>query len=415
MRLRTTFRMSLSSLGTHPFRATLAGLGVVFGVGAVIAMLAIGEGARREALRQIDALGIDKIILRSVPASGKGAQDTSFYGLTWTDRDHLKHQFENITDAIPVRKMNQYLFANSRRTDINVLGVTPEFFPVTRSRLLDGRGRGFTWIDIRDRTPVCLVGKAAARTLFGFEDPLGRSLQIRHQQFAIIGVIDNPIDYSVTSGCAVNNSVYLPIETANDIFGYMTPRAPGNASQDTRVEIDLLIAVVTDVGQIENTAARLRSYLDAAHPNADYAVEIPLMLLRQKERTQRIFSIVMGSIAGISLLVGGIGIMNIMLANIYERMREIGTRRALGAKRRDILLQFLLESVLLTAFGGMAGVAGGVGLARIVERYAGMPVGITLEAIVVSMVVSVGTGVVFGTFPAWKAAQLNPIDALRSE
>jgi putative ABC transport system permease protein len=413
------FQITLAGLATHAFRSMLAALGVVLGVAAVVAMLAIGEGAKRESLDHIEAMGIENIVLRSIKpnvvgaSASEGSSRVEDHGITTVDVAHIQNTFENVEQVVPVRDMRKRILANGKRTDIKVMATTPAFLKISHSTLIDSRSRFITAFDSEERNAVCVLGKRAARTLVGIEDPIGSLVPIGGISFRVVGIMENPADGKMAGTHRLDNLIYVPLEAANALFG----KALMTTSRWRlyQIDVDYLYVRVADIEQLDNTVARLRAYLQETHDKVDYKLLVPYELLKQKAKTQRIFSIVMGSIAAISLLVGGIGIMNIMLANIYERTREIGTRRALGAKRRDILLQFLAESVVLTGIGGLIGLAVGVTIAHAVQTFAEMRTDITPLSIGVSLFVSIATGVVFGTYPANKAANLDPIVALRHE
>ncbi len=412
---------TLLNLSCHVFRSILAALGVVLGVGAVVAMMAISEGGRRESIARIRAMGIDNIVVRSVKPTQEGESQNNanqssvaLYGLKAKDVAHLLATFENIRQIVPVRDMQQRLFAAGRRTAVRMMATTPEFLGMTFSEQSDPRGRWLTDVDELRRNPVCVVGGDAARTLFGIRDPLGQTLSAGGGTFKVVGILRNPRGAKLAGQYDLDNLVYIPFATGNAVFGAMLP-VEGSLRERVGVDYDFLYIKVLSVESLPDTVKRLRNYLETTRDTRDFEVQVPYELLLQEEATQRVFRIVMGSIAAISLLVGGIGIMNIMLANIFERTREIGTRRALGARKRDILFQFLLESTILTGLGGGIGLSLGVAIARLVEHFARMNTAVTLPSVGVSLAVSIFTGVVFGTYPAWKAATLDPIEALRHE
>ena len=395
----------------HPFRSFLAGLGVVFGVGAVVGMLAIGEGARIESIRQIQEMGVDKIIIRSLKVGQQKSEEarSDSVGITTQDILHIANRFENVKAVLPITvwdgpATSQWTVSSS----VEVLGVPIEFPEMTNSQLAASNSRFLTTQDNEDAVPVCVVGSRLARELFTFNDPVGERLLLSNTYYTVIGVLHHPRDREIKGIGAINDMIYVPRETGKHYWGVPIIKS-------SSMEYKLTYVVVDDVEQIENTSRRLESYLRSTHDEVDYSIVLPFELMKQQEATQRIFTIVMASIASISLLVGGIGIMNIMLANIYERMKEIGTRRALGATRKDILIQFLVESVTLTAIGGALGAILGVLLAALVAQYAEMPTSVTFFSVVISLGVSVVTGVVFGSFPSWKAANLSPMEALRRE
>jgi putative ABC transport system permease protein len=414
-------QMTFLNLSCHAFRAFLAALGVVLGVGAVVAMMAISEGGRRESIERIRAMGIDSIVIRSVkptqegtPQNNNAGTTISDYGLKAKDVTHLLATFENIRQIIPIRDMQQRLFVGGLRSNVRVMATTPEFLNMTFSELADSRGRWITDVDELRRNPVCVVGIDAARTLFGIDDPLNQTVHAGGGTFQVVGVLRNARGAKLAGQYDLNNLVYIPFATGNAVYGRMIA-VEGSQRDRVNVEYDFLYIKVIAVSSIPDTVKRLRSYLDKTRATRDFEIQVPYELMLQEESTQRVFRIVMGSIAAISLLVGGIGIMNIMLANIFERTREIGTRRALGAKKRDILFQFLLESTILTALGGGIGLSLGVAIARLVEHFTAMHTAVTLPSVLVSLAVSIITGMVFGTYPAWKAANLDPIEALRHE
>jgi len=413
-----------ASLTRHLIRSLLATLGIVLGIAAVVAMLAIGEGGRREALRQIESQGVDNIILRSVkPVEGNSQQTTrSFtqrYGITQRDFDHIRNIFENVRLLVPVMDTRRDIFVGQQTTDIEAIATVPEFLEVTRCRLVDRRSRFLRATDGQVMDPVCVVGVKAARRLFGHQDPFGQSVVIGNVSFRVVGLMESPGSGRLAGQYEFNNVICVPIEIIRALWGGIRVQMRrGTAEQ---VDYDFLYLSVKETGAIPGTAGRLRTYLRSVHAQADYEVQVPYELLQSARKTQRIFTIVMTSIAAISLLVGGIGIMNIMLANIFERTREIGVRRALGARKRDILWQFLSESVLLTSIGGALGVGLGIATAAVAETVsrmggdAGLKAVVTSESLLVALAVSVITGITFGTHPAWKAAQLDPLTALRHE
>jgi putative ABC transport system permease protein len=413
----------MRNLSGHAFRSFMTALGVIFGVGAVVAMMAVSEGARIEALRDIEALGIDHIIVHSIKpiAGGEASQEsgstwTAFeYGITEEDINHIENVFENITTLVPVRNLRQPVYAAGKRTDIRFFGTTPEFLNVTRCRLTDRRGRFLNDIDGETMQTACVVGVRAARTIFNHLDPIGRVLQIGGAAFRIVGLVESPAAVKIGGSYDLNNAVFTHIKTADAVFGKIARQRTSGSFESTMVEADYLYIGIRDIAKIENTSERLKTYLKKTHPRADYEVEVPYEQMKLMEAAKRRAAIVLASIAAISLLVGGIGIMNIMMANVYERIREIGTRRALGACKSDILLQFLIESIMLTFIGGIAGIILGVSMAKFVTYYFEMATSITNISIIISLAVSVFTGVAFGTYPAWKAANIDPIEALRSE
>jgi putative ABC transport system permease protein len=393
------------SLKHHAFRSLLAMLGVVLGVAAVVGMLAVSEGARRESIERIQQQGVDNILLYSEePAANQtGGERVFFYGISREDIAHFKTTFDNVKTVVPVVELRKRIYVDGLPSDIVLVGTTPEFLPISRSENSDSRGR---WLCDSDRYlsgMVCSVGVDAARQMFGLEEPLGKTVSIYGVTFRVVGLLDNPLRSKLAGKYDINNMIYVDYETLLTIFN----------RDFLAVEADYVYVQVEDLDYLENTAGRIRTYLNETHELSDYTISVPFELLLAEQATQRVFTVVMGSIAAISLLVGGIGIMNIMLANIYERTKEIGTLRALGAKRQTILTQFLFEAVTLTALGGLIGVGIGYLIATLIKYSTEMPTVVTPSSVIVALTVSVFTGIVFGTHPAWKAASLSPIEALR--
>lgn len=425
MSLWETLITALTDIGRHKFRSILAALGIIFGVASVEAMLSIGEGASRETLRRIEAMGVDNITIRSVkpPEEDRKGSEAGFfldYGLRRRDIEHVRNTFPAVQYAIGVRDMRKRLYStDGRQLDLAILATEPDFRRITRSRLV--RGRFLVHLDQIGRKRVCVVGAAAARSLFQFRDPLARTVRIDGQPYVVVGVLTNDAALNVIGGKDINTCVFVPLATSRALYGDQVIIRSAGASECIRIELDAILLQLADAADIPHTAARLRHYLGGPlavgqrHPNKDYELEVPLALMNQKAASQRIFSVVMGSIAGISLLIGGIGIMNIQLANVSDRRKEIGTRRALGACRADILRQFIIESATLTTLGGLTGTGVGYFLSHMVSQYAGWPTVITSTAVTLGLGVSCAVGIIFGLWPAWQAANVRPIEALRSE
>ncbi|MDD3885556.1 MAG: ABC transporter permease [Victivallaceae bacterium] len=414
--------MSCHNLLLHKVRSLLTSLGVIFGVGSVIAMLAVSEGAKRSALAKIEAMGTDKIIIYShrPPPEGKseGSENASIveqYGLTERNREHIikMDNVKHVTSLFDVRKK---VLRGITRTDLKLIGCDYGFLEDTAAKV--ERGRWFSPADFENKVSVCVIGKNVKPKLFelGRTDIVGSQIRIEDAAYTIIGVIDNEYATKFQEVGGQNDMILIPMPTARARYQDYTYSFEGRNRNILRIEYDVFIVRVGEVGYIDHTSKRISAYLQKTHGTlCDWGMVVPLELLKQMEDTQNIFTIVMGSIAGISLVVGGIGIMNIMLANVYERRKEIGTRRALGAQKSDILLQFLIETVFLTTSGGIAGIAVGVGIGRLITRYSGMPTVYSLWSIALSLVISCLVGVIFGTYPAYKAAQQNPITVLRAE
>jgi len=421
MNLLQTLRIALLDLSLHKFRSALATLGIIFGVASVEAMVSISEGARQEALSRITVMGVDNVIVRSVkpadadrPAPDSGRRYVLNYGLLRMDLEHVRKVFPEVRYAVGSRNMRTTIYAESgRQLDVTVVATEPEFLELTRSRMT--AGRFLVPLDQKERTQVCVIGAEAARKVFTFHEPLDQFVKVQNSYYRIVGILDNSAGTKDPAGNDLSNQIIIPLATAQADFGDLSVQRSSGNSEVSNIQLDSIAIQLTDSGLVPGTAARLENYLQHSHKLRDFQLVVPLELLRQKAATQRVFTIVMGSIGGLSLLIGGIGIMNIMLANVFDRRKEIGTRRALGARRSDIQRQFLLEAATLTTFGGMVGVGVGYLLARVIAQYAQWPTVISPVAIVLGLGISSLTGIVFGLWPARQAARTNPIEALRAD
>ena len=419
MLLRDLYTLSLHNLLLHKIRSFLTSLGIIFGVGSVIAMLAISGGAKQAALAQIDAMGIDKIIVysKAVNQNEGGASNSSFimeYGLKYSDIANIE-KMDNINRITTVRKVRASILKGIEPLDLELFWVSPFFLEDVNCQLI--KGRWLNAADYENTATVCVIGRNVKRKLFGLgeQNVLDQLITVDEGTFKVVGVIENNADTKLEGINNLNDSIFIPTTTGQAIYSDYDQLSKGRNFEVHHVEEDMFVVKVDDLEVIDHTAKRISTYLAQAHETKDWGISVPLNLLRKKEATQNIFTIVMGSIASISLIVGGIGIMNIMLANVYERRKEIGTRRAMGARKKDILSQFLIETVFLTVMGGLIGIALGVGLATIITQFSGMPSIISPLSIVGSVGISGIVGIVFGTYPAWKAANQNPIKALKAE
>jgi len=419
--LARTIRLGVGSLLLHKLRSALTTLGVLFGVSSVIAMLAIGEGASSEAQEQIRRLGSQNVILRSVkppdePSSGKETTRVSSYGLTDADLARVRDTFPAVRRAVPVRQLQQEVRLGSRALNPRVLATLPAYLAVT-GRPVD-EGRFFTEQDDRNVSNVCVLGYEVARYLSPFESALGKNIKIGEDYFACVGVLLPRVPLGSDQpkpGADVTGEVFLPLQTGRKWFGDMQVKIRSGSRDMEEVQLHEIIVDVDSTEHVPLVADAAREMLGGQHKQRDYEVIVPLELLLQAERTKRIFSIVLGSIAGISLLVGGIGIMNVMLATVTERTREIGIRRALGAKRRHIVAQFLVETVVLSVGGGILGILLGLSIPIAVEHFAKMRTIVTPTAPLIAFAISAATGIIFGLYPAWRAATMDPVEALRHE
>jgi len=424
MRKIDLLRLSTHNLLLHKIRSFLTSLGIIFGVGSVIAMLAISEGAKKQALKQIEEMGINNIIVYTKPPSmeGKNATDTSKQsmveelGLT---RQNLRHiqQMANVKEVATMRNSRKIAQKGVTQLDVKLVSVTENLSKILGLKTTSGRW--LTPVDNANASMVCVIGKNIRRKMYnlGEQKILGSHLRIKEALFTVVGIAEDSGSNTVPELGSINDMVFFPQKTSESIFKNVAVESAGGRSfKMTQIDYDVFFVRVKEAESIDHTARRIKAYLKKDHSKTkDWDLIVPLELFKQKEQTQQIFTIVMASIAGISLIVGGVGIMNIMLANIYERRKEIGTRRALGAKQCDILNQFLVETVFLTSIGGIIGVFLGVGISQAVTHYAKWPTVYSAWSIIFSLVISSAVGIIFGTYPAIKASKQSPIEVLRSE
>ena len=425
-------RTGLSELLSHKMRSVLTMLGVIFGVAAVIAMVSIGEGAKQEALAQIRLMGIDVVHVKRATTSGEladKAQERSPYGLKYADCDSIRQVCSYARKVVPLREVFADVRVGETPVSVKVVGTMPGYETLTRANV--ARGRFLNDRDIRDRLPVCVLGAAAKRELFGFDDPIGQTVKIGRELFRVVGMMEAKEIGTAKALSALrdlNSDIYIPITISLSDFQVSSQesipsdyiklrqiawRLRNRPSLDRSPISEIIVQVESEAATVP-TASVIRSVLDRQHRGIrDYEIIVPAELLRQSQQTQRIFNIVMAAIASISLLVGGIGIMNIMLATVTQRTREIGVRRCIGATRWDIIRQFMLEALVITCAGGLIGVALGVGGARAISVYANWSTVVSVQAVVMSFGVSAFVGVVFGLYPAARAAAVDPIEALR--
>jgi putative ABC transport system permease protein len=423
-RLSRTLRMALRSLWLHRLRSLLTVLGIVFGVCSVIAMLAIGEGASFEAQEQIKNLGSQNVILRSIkPPEEQKVSDRANqsyvlqYGLTYKDIQRIRSTIPGVTVIVPSRIMRDYVWNISKRVDCDITGTVP-WYPEMRNHHVSS-GRFFNEADMDGSASVCVIGAEMVKNLFPLDSPLGRDVRVGGGYYRVIGVMEPRSKVVKTEeGQSVQgaaNQMFIPLETAKTRYGEVLTKQRSGSFEAERVQLHEVTVKVESREQVVPVADAIKAVLNHHHKKKDYDVIVPLELLKRAERTKQIFNIVLGSIAAISLLVGGIGIMNIMLATVTERTREIGIRRALGAKRRDIVTQFLVEAVLLSGAGGLFGVALGIAIPMLVTWFAGMKTIITFWSPLIAFSISALVGILFGLYPALRAAEMDPVEALRHE
>lgn len=418
-----TVSLGLKSIWLNKLRSFLTALGVIFGVASVVAMLAIGEGASHEAQEQIRKMGSQNIILESVkPPDGQGSTGETRsmiieYGLTMRDIQQIRQTVPGIHVVVPSRILSENIWNLDRSVDGQIMGVLP-VYPEMRNRRVV-QGRFFTDLEMKEKLPVCVLNETAASKLFPLSTPTGKSVRVKGYYYKIVGILeDEGQRVGTDAGSSSSNAsaqLMLPYATLMDQYGETFFRFRSGSFEAEKVEFHEAVVRVDDVNQVESRANAIRHLLAKNHKKEDWRIIVPVELLRQAERTKQIFSIVLGSIAAISLLVGGIGIMNIMLASVTERTREIGIRRAMGARQADIVLQFLVETVLLSGAGGVIGVVLGVSIPVAVEHFAGVTTVVKVWSPALAFLISVLTGIGFGIYPARRAARMNPVEALRHE
>jgi putative ABC transport system permease protein len=428
---RRTIRLGLKSLWLHRLRSALTMLGIIFGVCSVIAMLAIGEGAGRATQEAIAQLGSTNLIIETVEPpeeradTGEG-QRVRNYGLTYRDAESIRNTIKGVDVIIPIREIDQEARYLHRRAATKIVGTVPWYTEISPIQVV--HGRFLSSIDLHMQRNVCVVDTQIANDLFAFEDPVGKDLWIKTNCYRVVGVvgvaplkseqsnISDAMQTLTDSDSTAAGIVYLPLSTAKSRFTDLTASFSGGSETIDRVQLQKITVKVTSIDQVLPMRDILDTLLGRLHEvKRDYRIVVPLEFLRQARRMQHIYSIVLGSIAAISLIVGGIGIMNIMLATVSERTREIGIRRALGAKKRDIIFQFLSETLILTLSGGIVGIGLGLLLPQIVTHFGRMPTVITGAALLMAFGISVVVGIIFGLYPAYRAANMDPIESLRHE
>ncbi|MSU36533.1 MAG: FtsX-like permease family protein [Pedosphaera sp.] len=424
-RLRRSIRLGVRSLWLHRLRSLLTVLGIVFGVCSVIAMLAIGEGASFKAQEIIKTLGSQNILLRSQKPgeeekiSNRRDNYVLEYGLTNEDLKRIRNTIPGVETALPARVIREYVWNIAVRVDVDIVGTLPDY-PVVRNHQV-AIGRFFNQADLDAAETVCVLGTEMVQKLFPLDEPLGKDVRIGENYYRVIGIMEPRTTGAFSegnleeAGGAPRDRMFIPLETARHRYGEVLFRRRAGSFESERVALHEITVKVVKSEDVIPVSEAIKDVLEKNHKKKDYAVVVPLELLKKAEETKKIFNLVLGSIAAISLLVGGIGIMNIMLANVTERTREIGIRRALGARRKDITTQFVIESVILSASGGLLGVLLGVLIPFGVSHFAGMRTIITPGSPILAFTISGLIGVVFGLYPALRAAKMDPVEALRHE
>ena len=429
VRLFDYLLLGLSSVLNYKLRSVLTTLGVVLGISALLSMLAVGEGARRQILAEMDRMGLRNVIVSSrrpqakaVERSDAGRRGVFSYGLTFKDLKRCKDTIPGLVRALPVQEIYRPVVLGGRKTNARVLAVTTDYFSTFPARV--ERGRGLCDLDARRRMRVCvLVTPMPVETFFG-RDPLRATLSVGDHLFRVVGIVtpeaevlereDKGDPGRDAAGQAGSNllRIFIPYETALARYGTMRFRYEQGTFERFMLELDRIVLECAD----PLVAVKpLGAILEKGHKEVDYEITVPVELLHQRQQTQETFNLVMLLVAGLTLLVGGVGIVNIMLVSVAERTKEIGIRRALGARRQDIMLQMLVETVALTLTGGVLGVLVGFAGVYAIGAYTGWPVLVTPWAVLGSLLVSIAAGVFFGLYPARHAASISPVTALRYE
>jgi putative ABC transport system permease protein len=424
----------------NKLKSFLTALGIMFGVAAVISMLAIGRGAQQEVLEQIKLVGVNNIIVTPTGmaidggnGSGSGEATKRFSpGLTLLDARSIRETIPSVAKVSPVVSLNYHAILGARSYPVVLEGVSPEYFELLNIHLVSGKI--FSEQQAEGGKPVAVIGDNIRNRFFNTEDPVGKYIKCGETWLKIVGVIERR-DFTASASdelgiSSTDNKIIVPVKTMllrfkdrariNPEVLEQVSRGGGNTEENNNTDqlkdqLDKIIVQVEETEFLSPTAGIIKRMLLRRHSRIfDFEVTVPELLLKQQQKTNDIFNIVLGAIASISLIVGGIGIMNIMLASVWERIREIGTRQAIGASRKDIIVQFLSESTLISVSGGMIGIVLGVVMAHLIHVMAGIETIVTLFSVVVAFGVSATVGIVFGYLPAKRAAEQDPVESLRA-
>jgi len=440
-KLKSNFSEAFWFVKTNKVRTFLTALGIIFGVASVITMLAIGNGAEKEILAQLELVGVNNIVITPIiddsntdidENEGENNGGISFSkGLDILDTKSITEHIPSVKLVSAEIILDTYIINNGRQNPVKLVGVSDSFFE--SSNISIENGQNFSQYQHTNSLPVCIIGKKVEKKLFTGESALGKQVKVKDVWLQVVGIIEEKlISEKAQENLGirdVNQDVYVPIKTFlvryknrktnSEIGGSSGRNQSGPKESNPRGnyhQIDKLTVQVYNSNELKSTAEVLSKMLKRRHNDVlDFEISIPIQLLKQQQKTKQIFNIVLSLIAGISLLIGGIGIMNIMLASVLERTKEIGVMRAIGATEEDVIMQFLSESVLISVGGGIIGIILGVLGAYIIEIVSGIETVLTISSIMLSFLIAVAVGLVFGIFPARAAAKKRPIEALRSE
>jgi putative ABC transport system permease protein len=427
-KFKRSLSLAIKSLWLHKLRSFLSVLGIIIGTAAVIALMAFGEGSMQDALDDIKRQGATNVIVRSVkpPDDSVSGNKTwvSTYGLVKKDIERFETFGGAIIRIVPIRVLPTEARYADRLLTARVIGTVPQYADVHKFDM--ARGRFLMENDDKERKNVCVLGAEAADKLFPFEDPIGHSIGMRGLFFTVVGVISERMPTGGSGGSQAaeefNRDIYISLNSSVARFGEIISVRSSGARMNEKVQYNQVTMTVSDIDKVRPVGDAIKQILEQEHAGKrDWVVTVPLDRLEEAERAKDRFTTLMAMIASISLLVGGIGIMNIMLATVTERTREIGIRRALGAKQRDIIVQFLVEAVVQTTVGGLCGVISGLAMVYTIpvfwKLFTGtpLPAKVHVPSIFISIVFSIFVGVAFGLYPAWRASRLDPIEALRHD
>ncbi|MEE2887119.1 MAG: ABC transporter permease [Planctomycetota bacterium] len=415
-----TVSLGMKSLLLHKLRSSLTTLGILIGVASVVAMLAIGEGASEAAQEQIKQLGSTNILIQSVkpPQDETSSQMSAYtaraYGLTYNDATKIAGTLsEHIDLIVSVRQTDKQVRTRTEWQQSVLLGTSPAYLDVMGMEIATGRWLNET--DLLDTNNICVLGAAVKERLFPLQDPLGRPIRASGDRFVVTGVLEKLGRRSGSVGRSVDDCIFIPISTSRARFGETNIKRGGGTFEMESVQLHEIKVKIKEESEVRRAAGVIDGMLKRAHKDGDYAMVVPLELLRQAKESRERFTLLLFFIASISLIVGGIGIMNVMLATVTERTREIGIRRALGARKKHIVSQFLVETVLLSGSGGLLGLATGIVASFLATSVWGADVAWRPSHWVLAFTISAVVGILAGLYPAWRAANMDPVEALRHE